>query len=35
MKLAEAVSEQVAMALDRLVRSKIGLNQGLSLGDFL
>lgn len=34
-KLAEAVSEQVAMALDRLVRSKIGLNQGLSLGDFL
>ena len=35
MKLAEAVSEQVAMALDRLVRSKIGPNQGLSLGDFL
>ncbi len=34
-KLAEAVSEQVAMALDRLVRSRIGLNQGLSLGDFL
>lgn len=34
-KLAEAVSEQVAMALDRLVRSKIGLNQNLSLGDFL
>ena len=34
-KLTEAVSEQVAMTLDRLVRSKIGLNQGLSLGDFL
>ncbi len=34
-KLAEAVSEQVAMALDRLVRSKIGVNQGLRLGDFL
>ncbi len=34
-KLAEAVSEQVAMAFDRLVRSKIGLNQGLRLGDFL
>jgi GAF domain-containing protein len=34
-RLAEAVSEQVAMALDRIVRSKIGLNQGLSLGDFL
>ncbi len=34
-KLVEAVSEQVAMALDRLVKSKIGLNKGLSLEDFL
>jgi GAF domain-containing protein len=34
-KLTEAVAEQVAMALDRLVQSKIGLNQGLNLGDFL
>ncbi|MCW3990905.1 MAG: response regulator [Candidatus Bathyarchaeota archaeon] len=34
-KLAEAVSEQVAMALERLVRYRIGLNHGLSLGDFL
>ncbi|MBC8223666.1 GAF domain-containing protein [Candidatus Bathyarchaeota archaeon] len=34
-KLTEAVSEQAAIALNRLVRSRIGLNQGLSLGDFL
>lgn len=34
-KLVETVSDQVAMALDRLVRSKIGLNRGLSLEDFL
>lgn len=34
-KLVETVSDQVAIALDRLVRSKIGLNKGLSLEDFL
>jgi len=34
-KLVETVSDQVAMTLDRLVRSKIGLNKGLSLEDFL
>jgi len=34
-KLVETVSDQVAMALDRLIRSKIGLSKGLSLEDFL
>ena len=33
-KLVETVSEQVAIVLERLVRSKIGLNQSLSLEDF-
>jgi PAS domain S-box-containing protein len=33
-KLVETVSEQVAMALDRLVKSKYGLNQGPSLEDY-
>jgi len=33
-KLVETISEQVAIVLERLVRSKIGLNQGLSLEDF-
>ena len=34
-KLVETVSDQVAMTLDRLVRSKIGMSKGLSLEDFL
>ena len=34
-RLVETVSEQVAMALDRLVKTKFGLNQGPSLEDFL
>jgi PAS domain S-box-containing protein len=33
-KLVETISEQVAIVLERLVRSKIGLNQSLSLEDF-
>ena len=33
-KLVETVSEQVAIVLERLVRSKIGLNQSLNLEDF-
>jgi putative methionine-R-sulfoxide reductase with GAF domain len=33
-KLVETVSEQVAIVLERLVRSKIGLNQDLNLEDF-
>lgn len=33
-KIVETVSEQVAIVLERLVRSKIGLNQSLSLEDF-
>lgn len=33
-KIVETVSEQVAIVLERLVRSKIGLNPGLSLEDF-
>ena len=34
-RLVETISDQVAMALDKLVRSKIGQNQGLNLEDFL
>jgi GAF domain-containing protein len=34
-KLVETVSEQVAVVLERLVRSKIGLNESLSLEDFM
>jgi PAS domain S-box-containing protein len=33
--LVETVSEQVAMALDRLVKSRFGLNHGPSLEDYL
>ncbi|UCH57177.1 MAG: response regulator [Candidatus Bathyarchaeota archaeon] len=35
MKLVEIIAEQVASALERLVRSKIGLRQGSNLRDFL
>jgi PAS domain S-box-containing protein len=33
-KIVESVSEQVAIVLERLIRSKIGLNQGLRLEDY-
>jgi GAF domain-containing protein len=34
-KLVEIVAERVALALERIVRSKIGSRSGLSLKDFL
>jgi GAF domain-containing protein len=34
-KLVEIVAERVALALERIVRSKIGFKTGMSLKDFL